>query len=107
MKKVTFYKTMFDGAGKPPKIETATGYQSYYTITGTDIEISLIFEKRLHDWAITEEKSGMLVLSNFKTKADAEKAVTCELLRAIHNRLPSVNHYITILNIERGKRYVG
>lgn len=107
MKKVTFYKSMFGGANKPPRIETATGWQSFYTITGTDIEISLIFENRGNDWAITEEKSGMMVLCNFRTRAEAEKAVTMDLLRKINDRLPSLNYYITILNIERGKRYAG
>lgn len=107
MKKVTFYKTMFNSSGKPPKIVTASGYQSYYTITGTDIEISLCFDKRASDWVITEESSGLSVLSGFKTRAEAEKAVTPELLRKIHEVLPSNNKYIQMVNIERGKRYAG
>ena len=104
MKKTTFYKTMFGGSNCPPKIETGTGYKKIYTISGTNNEISLIFEKCRFDWAITEEKSGMLVLRNFRTRKEAELAVTENLLQAINKRLQSVNYYITLLNIERGKR---
>ena len=104
MKKTTFYKTMFGGDNCPPKIETGTGYKKIYTISGTNNEISLIFEKRRFDWAITEEKSGMLILRNFRTRKEAELAVTENLLQAINKRLKSVNSYITLLNIEREKR---
>ena len=104
MKKVTFFKTMYGGKNQPPKIETAIGYKQLYTVTGTDIEISLIFEKRRYDWSITEEKSGLGVRGNFRTRKEAEQYITPELLKAINERLPSVNHYITLLNIERGKR---
>ena len=104
MKKITFYKTMFGGDNCPPKIETGTGYKQLYPVTGTNAEISLIFEKRRFDWAITEEKSGMLVLRNFRTRKEAELAVTENLLQAINKRLQSVNSYITLLNIEREKR---
>ena len=103
MKKVTFYKTMFGSANRPLKIETGTGYKKKYTISGTDNEISLIFEKRRFDWAITEEKSGMLVLQNFRTRKEAELAVTENLLQAINKKMQSVNYYITLVNIERGK----
>lgn len=105
MKKVIFYKTMYGGKNQPPKIETAAGYKQLYTVTGTDIEISLIFEKRsFDDWAITEEKSGLLIRGCFPTRKAAEQAVTPELLKAINEKLPGVNHYITILNIERMKK---
>ena len=104
MKKVLFYKTMYGGANKPPKIETGTGYKQIYTVPGTDREISLIFEKRAYDWSITEEKSGLMILCNFQTRAAAAQAVTPELITKINDRLPSVNHYITMVNIERGKR---
>ena len=98
MKKKTFYKMM---AGN--KIEKAEGYQQYYNIPGTDIEISLCFDKRPFDWAITEESSGMLIRRNFKTRKAAESSVNINMLKAIHKRLPSVNHYITMLNIHRGR----
>lgn len=103
MKKVTFYKAMYDGKGKPPRFQKSTGYRSFYTVTGTDIEISLVFEKRAHDWAITEESSGMLVLSNFNTRKEAEVAVNPNILRAIADRLHSVNELRTMLNIYRGR----
>ena len=104
MKKTTFYKTMFGGDNQPPKIEIGTGYKQLYPVTGTNIKISLIFEKRRFDWAITEEKSGMLVLRNFRTRKEAELAVTENLLQAINKRLKNMNYYITLLNIEREKR---
>lgn len=101
MKKVIFYKTMYGGKGQPPKIETATGYRQLYTVTGTDIEISLIFEKREFEWAITEEKSGFLVKQDFPTRKAAEESVTPELLKMIADKLPTLNDYITVLNIHR------
>lgn len=104
MKKVIFYKTMFGGANRPPKIETGTGYKQFYTITGTNIEISLIFEKRAFGWAITEEKTGLLVRDGYRTRKEAENSITPELLKAISEKLPKLNHYITLVNIERGKR---
>lgn len=104
MKKVIFYKTMYGGKDQPPKIETATGYKQLYTVTGENLEISLIFEKRSFDWAITEEKSGLLVRDNFRTRKEAAESVTPDLLKAINKKLSSVNYYITLLNIERGKR---
>ena len=104
MKKVLFYKTMSGGANKPPKIETGTGYKQIYAVLGTDREISLIFEKRAYDWSITEERSGLLILCNFSTRKAAAEAVTPELITRIYERLPSCNKYITMVNIERGKR---
>ena len=107
MKKITFYKTMFGGANRPPKIETGTGYKKIYTISGTNNEISLIFEKRAFDWAITEEKTGFLVRGDYRTRKEAENSITPELLKAINEKLPRLNHYITLINIERGKREEG
>lgn len=104
MKKVIFYKTMYGEKNQPPKIETSTGYQQYYTVSGSDIEISLIFEKCAHDWSITEEKSGFLVKRNFCTRKEAEQSITPEMIKIIADKLPGLNHYITLLNIERGKR---
>ena len=103
MKKITFYKTMFDGDNRPPKIEIGTGYKQLYPVTGTNIEISLIFEKRSFDWAITEEKTGLLVRRNYRTRKEAENSITPELLKAINERLAKLNHYITLVNIEREK----
>ena len=103
MKKVTFYKTMFGGKGKPPRFETASGYQSFYTVTGTDIELSLIFHKSGASWAITEESTGLLIQLGFGTRKEAESAITPDLLRKINDRLPSVNEYRTMLNIYRGR----
>lgn len=103
MKKVTFYKAMFNGKNKPPRFEKSTGYQSFYTVTGTDIEISLVFEKCPHDWAITEESTGMLVRRNFNTRKEAEAYMTPDLIKAIAERLPSVNDLRTMLNIYRGR----
>lgn len=98
---------MFGGANRPPKIETGTGYKKIYTISGTNNEISLIFEKRAFDWAITEEKTGFLVRGDYRTRKEAENSITPELLKAINEKLPRLNHYITLINIERGKREEG
>ena len=103
MKKVTFYKAMYTSKGKPPKFEKSTGYQSFYTVTGTDIEISLVFEKCPYDWAITEESTGMLVRRNFNTRKEAEAYITPSMIKAIAERLPSVNELRTMLNIYRGR----
>ena len=101
MKKVTFYKSMCDGS-----VITATGYQQYYTISGTDIEISLIFEKQGHQgWVITEEKSGLLASWQwFRTRAEAEESVTMDFLRKVEKSLPFAEKCIKRLNIERAKR---
>lgn len=104
MKKVIFYKTMSGGEGDPPKIKTATGYRQIYELYEPDLSISLIFEKRASDWSITEEKSGCLVKTGFRTRKAAEQAITPELLKMIADKLPGLNHYITLLNIERMKR---
>lgn len=103
MKKINFYKTMQGTNGKPD-IRSATGYQQFYTIAGTDIELSLVFEKCAYDWSITEEKSGFLVNRNFRTRKEAEQSITPELIKAIADKLPGLNYYITLVNIERGKR---
>lgn len=108
MKKVTFYKMIRDPRENYATPQASTGYKqtyNYYDPSGRDaFEISLIFEKRAFDWAITEEKTGFLVRGNFRTRKEAEKSVTPELLKAINEKLPGLNYYITLVNIERGKR---
>lgn len=110
MKKVTFYKMIFDPRTRKAAPHAATGYKqtfNYYDPSRRDaFEISLIFEKRAFDWAITEEKSGFFVKGDFRTRKEAENSVTAELLKAIAEKLPGLNHYITMVNIERGKREV-
>lgn len=107
MKKVTFYKVIIDPRTRRATTRAATGYRkifNYYDPSSRDaFEISLIFEKRAFDWAITEEKSGFLVFGNFPTRKAAENRVTPELLKAINDKLPGLNHYITLVNIARGK----
>lgn len=103
MKKTVFYKAKFNGIGEPPKYEKAEGYRQLYTVTGTDIEISLIFEKRELDWAITEEKSGLLVWRNFRTRKEAEAFITPEFLQKISDVLYTTRDYVTMLNIYRGR----
>ena len=107
MKKVKFYKMIYDPRTRKAAPQAATGYKqifNYYDPSTRDaFEISLIFEKRAFDWSITEEKSGFLIKANFRTRKDAENAVTAELLKAISEKLPGLNDYITLVNIERGK----
>lgn len=108
MKKVTFYKMIRDPRENRARPQQGTGYKqiySYYDPSSRDtFEISLIFEKRAFDWAITEEKTGFLVRGNYRTRKEAENSITPELLKAINEKLPGLNHYITLVNIERGKR---
>lgn len=103
MKKVTFYKTMYNGKNNPPKLEKAEGYRETYTLPGTGETISLVFEKRAYEWAITEESTGLLVRRNFNTRRDAINSITPELIRLIAEIIPGQDRYRTSINIERGK----
>ena len=108
MEKITFYKMILDPRTRKAVPQAATGYQqtyNYYDPSRRDaFEISLVFEKRAFDWGITEETSGFFVKGNFRTRKEAENSITPELLKAIAEKLPGLNHYITLVNIERGKR---
>ena len=107
MEKVTFYKMIFDPRTRKAAPQAATGYRqifNYYDPSGRDaFEISLIFEKRAFDWAITEEKSGFLVKCDFRTRKEAVNSITAEMLKAINEKLPALNNYITMVNIARQK----
>ena len=107
MEKVTFYKTMFAGNGKPPRFEATAGWQKNFYLRDGDLIITLNFDKRESGWTITEEKTGLRVGDKFKTRADAEKGVTIDLLKKIREELPKHKELIFDLNIERGKRYAG
>lgn len=102
MKKVTFYKTMYGGENMPPKLEKSIGYQSWFTVTGTDIEISLIFEKQGNLWRITEESSGLKLPGVFDTRAEALNSVNINILQAIKKRLATAGKYINA--IEKAKQ---
>lgn len=108
MKKTTFYKMIFDSRTRKATPQISTGYKqtyNYYDPSRREaFDISLIFEKREFDWAITEEKTGFLVRGDFRTRKEAENSITPELLIAISKRLPELNHYITMINIERGRQ---
>lgn len=94
MKKIEFYKTMFNGSGKAPRYEKSTGYDADYVSNGTIIK--LIFEKCKHDWCITEFSSGLQVRRNFDTRKEALEFITPELLQKIIERLEN-NKYVSML----------
>ena len=97
MKKSIYYRTCFNGGGKPPIFKQSEGTKELFAVPGTDLKIAVFFEKTAGEWLATEETSGLIIVRGGSTKKDCMSRITFDMLRAIPAKLEN-NKYVTLLS---------